>query len=236
MLAVDGLTVRYGGVLALFEVSLRIETGSISCLLGANGAGKSTLLNALMGMAGQQSGRVLFEGKPIQERPVEEIVASGMALVPEGRQLFGDLTVAENLRMGAYLRGGVTRDDYAEIFDLFPRLAERRDQLAKTLSGGEQQMVAIGRALMSRPRLLLLDEPSLGLAPILVREVMSLISKIHSRGVTVFLVEQNARQALQIASVAYVLEKGRLVASGPAEQIAKDPKITDAYLGGTKQS
>jgi branched-chain amino acid transport system ATP-binding protein len=231
MLAIEGLSVRYGGVSALRDVSFRIEAGTISCLLGSNGAGKTTLLNAVMGVADQQAGKLVWEGKPIERLPTEKIVSSGIALVPEGRQLFGDLTVGENLRMGAFLRRDVSPKDYDEIFDLFPRLAERRSQLAKTLSGGEQQMVAIGRALMSKPRLLLLDEPSLGLAPILVREVMRLITTIHARGVTVFVVEQNARQALAISSVAHVLEKGRLVASGLAADIANNPAVRTAYLG-----
>lgn len=232
MIAIEGLCVQYGGVRALADVSLEIKPGLISCLLGANGAGKSTLLHAIMGLVEAASGRVAFDGRSILGRSVEKIVSSGIALVPEGRQLFGDLTVIENLRMGAYLRRNVGEADYDEVFDIFPRLKERRNQLAKTLSGGEQQMVAIGRALMSGPRLLLLDEPSLGLAPILVREVMQLLSSIHARGITVFLVEQNARQALRIAKEAFVLEKGRLVAAGPADIVGRDPRVVAAYLGG----
>ncbi|MFZ5792138.1 MAG: ABC transporter ATP-binding protein [Pseudomonadota bacterium] len=231
MLHVDQLSARYGGISALVDVSLDVHEGTIACLLGANGAGKSTLLNAIMGRVPAVTGRVIFEGIDILGRPTEAIVAGGIALVPEGRQLFGDLTVEDNLYMGAYARGGPETDDLDEIYALFPRLRERRLQLAKTLSGGEQQMVAIGRALMSRPRLMLLDEPSLGLAPILVREVMRLVTTINRQGITILLVEQNARQALRIARDAFVLEKGRMVMSGPADELAEDPRITNAYLG-----
>ena len=231
MLHIENLNARYGGVTALTDVSLTIAQGSIACLLGANGAGKSTLLNALMGQVPDISGRIAFDGNSTLKQPTDRIVSAGMVLSPEGRQLFGDLTVEENLRLGAYLRRDEWRSDLDEVLSLFPRLAERRRQLAKTLSGGEQQMVAISRALMSRPKLLLLDEPSLGLAPIFVREVMRLIVTIHQRGTTIFLVEQNARQALRIATHAFVLEKGRLTTSGPAASLIDDPKITAAYLG-----
>ena len=233
MLSIERMTARYGGVVALADVSLTIERGSVACLLGANGAGKSTLLNALMGQVADVEGRISFDGRETLGLPTDQIVSAGMVLSPEGRQLFGDLTVEENLRIGAYLRRDDWSKDLVEILALFPRLAARRRQLAKTLSGGEQQMVAIGRALMSRPKLLLLDEPSLGLAPIFVREVMKLISTIHASGTTIFLVEQNARQALRIATQAFVLEKGRLTTAGPAATLIDDPKITAAYLGGS---
>jgi branched-chain amino acid transport system ATP-binding protein len=231
MLHIEQLSARYGGISALVDVSLDVRAGTIACLLGANGAGKSTLLNAIMGRVPTVTGKVAFEGADLLGRPTEAIVASGIALVPEGRQLFGDLTVEDNLRMGAYARRGAAEPDLDEIYALFARLKERRLQLAKTLSGGEQQMVAIGRALMSKPRLMLLDEPSLGLAPILVREVMRLVTTINRQGITILLVEQNARQALRIASDAFVLEKGRMVMSGPAAELANDPRITSAYLG-----
>lgn len=236
MLELRDLTVRYGAAIALRQVSLSVRAGSVVAILGANGAGKSTLLNAIIGSQVMRAeGSIRLDGTELRGRTTAQVVSSGVALVPEGRQLFGDLTVDENLRMGAYLR----RDKQAvaaeveAIRDLFPRLAERRHQRASTLSGGEQQMVAIGRALMSRPRLLLLDEPSLGLAPVLVSEIMRLIRRINERGVTVLLVEQNARQALSIAREAYVIETGRVVMSGPARQLASDPHVVSAYLGGS---
>ncbi|WP_137390981.1 ABC transporter ATP-binding protein [Rhodoligotrophos defluvii] len=231
MLRVEALGVRYGGVVALDDVTLEVRAGTIACLLGANGAGKSTLMKAILGLVPASTGSIQFEGHDVLSMPTEQRVGRGLALVPEGRQLFGDLTVEENIRMGAYLRRDGLDEDFAEVMALFPRLAERRRQFAKTLSGGEQQMVAIGRGLMSKPRLLLLDEPSLGLAPIFVREVMRLIDAIHRKGITVFLVEQNARQALSIAEDAFVLEKGRLVRAGPAAELVKDQTVAAAYLG-----
>ncbi|MCB1467349.1 MAG: ABC transporter ATP-binding protein [Rhizobiaceae bacterium] len=236
MLRIEALGVRYGGVVALDDVTLEVRAGTIACLLGANGAGKSTLMNAILGLVPASAGRIMFDGRDIRGLTTEQRVALGLALVPEGRQLFGDLTVEENICMGAYLRRGRLDDDVAEVMALFPRLAERRKQLAKTLSGGEQQMVAIGRGLMSKPRLLLLDEPSLGLAPIFVREVTRLIDAIHRKGITVFLVEQNARQALSIAEDAFVLEKGRLARAAPAAELVKDETVAAAYLGRSKTS
>lgn len=236
MLDCRGLSARYGGIEALAQVDLEVSAGEIVCLLGANGAGKSTLLGSLTSsIPAKVTGDARFEGRTLLGETTESIVRAGIALVPEGRQLFGELTVLENLRMGAYLRRGTSdiKADLETVYTLFPRLRERATQLAATLSGGEQQMVAIGRALMSRPKLLLLDEPSLGLAPLLVREIMQLIRRINESGVSVLLVEQNARQALRISNRAYLLEKGRVVGSGQASDLLNDPQIAAAYLGGS---
>jgi len=235
MLECAGLTAGYGGIQALAGIDLAVEEGEIVCLLGANGAGKSTLLGAITAsVPAKIGGAIRLQGREITGWGTEAIVRAGIALVPEGRQLFPELTVEENLRMGAYLRrdrDGIGRD-LQSMFELFSRLRERRAQIAATLSGGEQQMVAIGRALMSRPKLLLLDEPSLGLAPRLIKEIMALIRTINGKGTTVLLVEQNARQALQISHRGYVLEKGRIVGAGPANRLLSDPQIVNAYLGG----
>lgn len=236
MLNCRGLSARYGGIEALAQVDLDVSAGEIVCLLGANGAGKSTLLGSLTSsVPAKVMGDIRFEGRPLLGETTESIVRAGIALVPEGRQLFGELTVLENLRMGAYLRRDTSdiNADLQTVYSLFPRLRERTTQLAATLSGGEQQMVAIGRALMSRPKLLLLDEPSLGLAPLLVREIMHLIRRINESGVSVLLVEQNAKQALRISNRAYLIEKGRVVGSGQARDLLNDPKIAAAYLGGS---
>ncbi len=234
MLEIRNLTARYGNVTALKDVSLSVPEGSVIAILGANGAGKSTLLNSIIGgPAVRATGEIRLSSENILGNSTEEIVRSGIALVPEGRQMFAELTVDENLFMGAYLRRNreeVTQD-FRSVKELFPRLAERGRQRAATLSGGEQQMVAIGRALMSRPRLLLLDEPSLGLAPLLVGEIMRLVKRINEQGVTVLLVEQNARQALNIATEGYVIETGRVVLHGAARQLMADPHVTAAYLG-----
>ncbi len=236
MLECRGLEASYGGIQALSGVDLTVEQGEVVCLLGSNGAGKSTLLGALTAsVPATVGGSIRFMGTELLGAGTDAIVRAGIALVPEGRQLFGELTVVENLRMGAYLRrdrDGVAAD-LERVHGLFPRLRERSRQLAATLSGGEQQMVAIGRALMSRPRLLLLDEPSLGLAPLLVREIMQLVRRINESGVSVLLVEQNARQALRISKRAYLLEKGRIVGSGEAAGMLGDTQIVAAYLGGT---
>lgn len=233
MLEVSDLTARYGGIQALDRVGLRIEAGEIVALLGSNGAGKSSLLGCITASVPcSTSGSIRFEGQELHGLPTERIIESGIVLVPEGRQLFAELTVEENLTMGAYRRRRVGLDeDRASVYALFPRLQERRRQLAATLSGGEQQMVALGRALMARPRLMLLDEPSLGLAPVLVREIFRLIAAINASGVTILLVEQNARQALRIAHRGYVLEKGRISMSDKADILAKDPHVVAAYLG-----
>lgn len=234
MLEIRNLSAWYGGISALSNVSINVDEGHILSLLGSNGAGKSTLLTSVMGvMPGRATGSIKFNGEEILGRPTEEVVSMGIALCPEGRQLFAELTVEENLHMGAYLRrdkGGIAAD-LQRVFAFFPRLLERRKQLSSTLSGGEQQMVAIGRALMSSPKLLLLDEPTLGLSPLFVSEILKLVKKINQEGITVLLVEQNARQALRRSSWAYVLEKGRIQMSGPAQELATDPHVISAYLG-----
>ena len=233
MLRITNVSAHYGPLQALDSVSAIIPRGAIVSLLGANGAGKSTLLKALMGIVPRVSGSIRLDGMEIVGAPTERIVEAGMVLVPEGRQLFGDLTVDENLKMGAYLRKDKTAviEDLEMVRSLFPRLAERRKQLAGTLSGGEQQMLAIGRGCMARPKIMLLDEPSLGLAPVLVLEIMQLVRGIHKRGVTILLVEQNARQALRISDFAYVIERGRMVVSGAADELAQDRHVVAAYLG-----
>ena len=234
MLEVRGLSASYGAIAALSGVDLDVPEGAVVALLGANGAGKTTLMRAITGDARLKAeGSIRFRGTELLGSRTEATVRAGIALVPEGRKLFPELTVDENLAMGAYLRrdkAGIA-EDFEAVRALFPRLSERGGQVAATLSGGEQQMVAIGRGLMSRPKLLLLDEPSLGLSPVLVEEIIAMIARIRERGVTILLVEQNARQALSVSTHAYVLEKGRVVASGSAREIACDPKVLDAYLG-----
>jgi branched-chain amino acid transport system ATP-binding protein len=234
MLEIAGLSAKYGSIAALVDVTLSVERGQIVSLLGSNGAGKSTLLGCITNSVPcRMSGSIKFEGAEILGLSTEAIIARGLVLVPEGRQLFPELTVEENLRMGAYGfdRGRKWRSDLQFVYNLFPSLMERRRQAAATLSGGEQQMVAIGRALMARPRIVLLDEPSLGLAPMLVTEIFNWIHEINRRGATVLLVEQNARQALRIANWSYVLEKGRVTLSGEAERLMEDPQVVEAYLG-----
>lgn len=234
MLEIFDLTARYGAVTALGGVSLSLARGKVVSLLGSNGAGKSTLLGCVTNsVPARMSGSIKLDGVEISRLSTDAIIGQGLVLVPEGRQLFAELTVEENLRMGAYAvdRGRNWRSNLGRVYKLFPRLAERRQQPAATLSGGEQQMVAIGRAMMARPRIMLLDEPSLGLAPMLVREIFRLIEEINRQGVTIFLVEQNARQALRIADHAYIMEKGRITASGPAERLIEDRHVVAAYLG-----
>jgi branched-chain amino acid transport system ATP-binding protein len=233
-LAVEGLDVYYGAVHALKGVSLHVEAGEIVTLIGANGAGKTTLLRTISGLVPSRAGKILFEGKDISKVPAHEIVALGVSQSPEGRMVFANLSVEDNLELGAYRRkdrDGI-RSDRDQVFHLFPRLLERRKQLSGTLSGGEQQMLAIGRALMSRPRVLLLDEPSLGIAPILVRDIFKNIVEINRRGTTVLLVEQNAHMALSIASRGYVLETGRVVLEDAAAKLAANDEVRAAYLGG----
>ena len=234
MLEIRGLSASYGAIAALSGVDLSVPEGAVVALLGANGAGKTTLMRAITGDARlKTTGSIRFRETEIIGSRTEATVRAGIALVPEGRKLFPELTVDENVAMGAYLRrdkAGIV-EDLDTVRVLFPRLSERGGQLAATLSGGEQQMVAIGRGLMSRPKLLLLDEPSLGLAPVLVEEIIAMIGRIAARGVTILLVEQNARQALTVSTHAHVLEKGRIVASGLAAEIASDPKVFDAYFG-----
>ena len=233
-LVVDALDVYYGAVHALKGVSLRVEPGEIVTLIGANGAGKTTLLRTISGIVPARSGTVNFEGKVITKLPAHEIVGLGVSQSPEGRMVFANLSVADNLELGAYRRrdrDGI-KQDHEKVFHLFPRLLERRKQLSGTLSGGEQQMLAMGRALMSRPRLLLLDEPSLGIAPLLVRDIFRTIGEINRAGTTVLLVEQNAHMALGIAQRGYVLETGRVVLEDTAAKLAANDEVRAAYLGG----
>lgn len=240
MLEIKDLFVRYGGIQAVQGVSMSIPHGSIITLIGANGAGKSSIIRSIAGLNRQISGEILFQ-RHLGEEPVslmglkpEDMVRRGIALSPEGRRILPHLTVEENLRLGAYSRKDINEivADMAWVYDLFPRLKERSWQKGGTLSGGEQQMLAVGRALMSRPDLLMLDEPSLGLAPLLVKEIFSIIKKINEDGKTVLLVEQNAYAALSLANYAYILEVGRVVLSGTGEELLADPKVKDAYLGG----
>ena len=232
ILEVRDLEVNYGAVRALRGISLRLDRGEIVTLIGANGAGKSTTLRAIMGLVPAASGAVLYRGEPLAGRPTFRVVRDRMTLVPEGRAVFANLTVRENLELGAYARrdDGIAAD-LDRVFGSFPRLKERVRQRAGTLSGGEQQMLAIGRALMSRPEVLLLDEPSLGLAPLLVHTIFESIENINREGASVLLVEQNANAALKHSHRAYVLETGSVTLSGPSEQIATDPRVKEAYLG-----
>jgi branched-chain amino acid transport system ATP-binding protein len=231
ILALDRLSVAYGKVEAVRGVCLGVPPGSIVTVIGANGAGKTTLLNAVMGLL-PASGSVTFSGTVLDDRAIEERVAMGLALVPERRELFGSMTVEDNLVLGGFLTPAAGRAPaLAQVFTRFPRLKERRRQLAGTLSGGERQMLAMGRALMGRPRLLMLDEPSLGLAPLIVRDIFEIIVGLRRTGVSILLVEQNARAALQVADHAYVMELGEITAEGPAAQLAADPRIVESYLG-----
>jgi branched-chain amino acid transport system ATP-binding protein len=234
MLAVQDLNVFYGAIHALKGISFHLEQGEIVTLIGANGAGKSTTLNALSGILPSQSGKVIFEGADITRMPAPEIVRMGIVQVPEGRKIFATLTVMENLEIGAYTQRDKTQiqDDIEYTMQLFPRLKERRSQLGGTLSGGEQQMLAIARGLMARPRLLLLDEPSMGLAPILVEQIFEIISDINNRGVSILLVEQNAQMALSIADRGYVMVTGIVSMQGNAHDLLEDPQVIEAYLGG----
>ncbi len=234
MLEIRGLRVAYGGIAAVKGIDLDVGRGELVCLIGANGAGKTTTLKAIAGAVAPAGGTVRLEGRDVTGVPAHELVRRGLALVPEGRGVFARLTVAENLRMGAYCRGDDGVDaDLDRVYALFPRLRERRAQVAGTLSGGEQQMLAIGRAMMSRPKLMLLDEPSMGLAPMAAQSVFGTIAEIATGGVTVLLVEQNARAALELARRAYVMESGAVVLSGEAAALLSDPKVRAAYLGET---
>jgi branched-chain amino acid transport system ATP-binding protein len=235
LLRIENLLVRYGKATVLADLNLVVREGTVVAIVGPNGAGKSTLLNALVG-AIACAGNVQFDGQRLRSLDLEQRVAAGIALVPESRALFGDLSVLDNLLLGAYRFIGRrasprSEDAIARVFDLFPRLNERRSQMAGTLSGGERQMLALGRALMMRPRLLLLDEPSIGLAPRVTADVLGSIARLRTAGVTIVLVEQNARAALAIADEGHVLETGRLVLSGPASKLAQDPRIIETYLG-----
>jgi branched-chain amino acid transport system ATP-binding protein len=232
-LLIDHVYTAYDKADVLEGVSLDVAPGRITCLLGANGAGKTTLIRSILGLTPPRAGRIRFGEKDITRLPTHKIIAEGIACIPEGRKVFPKLTVEENLRIGAYQESSnaVTRERIAEVFAMFPRLAERRSQLAGTMSGGEQAMVSIGRGLMRAPKLLLIDEPSLGLAPILVKENFNMVRRIHERGITVFLVEQNVHQTLAIAHYGYVLAKGRVVAAGTPEMLASHSEVREAYFG-----
>jgi branched-chain amino acid transport system ATP-binding protein len=234
VLEVKDLTVSYGKVEALTNASITVGEGQIVTVIGPNGAGKTTMLSAIMGVLGSK-GRVAFDGTLEVVPEVERMVARGMNLVPEKRELFGEMSVEDNLVLGAFQRYRMGKRDHGqtleEVYALFPRLKERRDQYAGTMSGGERQMLAVGRALMAKPKLLMLDEPSLGLAPLIVREIFRIIGELRRRGVSILLVEQNARAALQVADYAYVLETGQVAMQGPAHTLADDPRVIEAYLG-----
>lgn len=234
LLELKNIVAGYGNIMALKGISLAVPEGKIVSLIGANGAGKSTTMRTIMGLIKAREGEVLFQGVPLKESKPYDIVHQGISLVPEGRQILQNMSVEENLYLGAYQRkdkAGIA-DDLKKVYARFPRLEERKKQFGGTLSGGEQQMLAIGRAVMARPKLLLLDEPSMGLAPIVVQEIFDVIKDINRNGTTILLVEQNAKKALQIADYAYVMETGKIVFHGDAAEIAANPQVTEAYLGG----
>ena len=233
LLELRDLDVAYGGIRAVRGLSLIVNRGELVCLIGANGAGKSTTLRAICGLVPHAAGDILYDGRSIAGVPSYMLVREGLVMVPEGRGIFGQLTIEENLAMGAYSRRDVDqiRQDTEHVLEIFPRLRERLKQSAGTLSGGEQQMLAMGRAMISRPRLLLLDEPSMGLAPIMVDKIFEVIETISREGVTILLIEQNARLALEASSRGYVMESGRLILEGPSQQLLDDPKVRAAYLG-----
>lgn len=233
MLKLHNVNTHYGPIQALHDVSLEVKSGEIVTLIGANGAGKTTLMMSICGDPRASSGEILFDGQDISKLPTPQIMRQGLAVVPEGRRVFSGLTVQENLHMGAYFRNN---DEYKEmlehVLELFPRLRERISQRAGTMSGGEQQMLAIGRAMMSRPRMILLDEPSLGLAPIIIQQIFDIIQKLRDEGVTIFLVEQNANQALRIADRGYVMEHGRVIMEDSGDALLVNEDVRKAYLGG----
>jgi branched-chain amino acid transport system ATP-binding protein len=231
LLQLENVDTYYGQIHILQGVSLEVNEGELVCLLGGNASGKSTTLKTIIGMVRPRRGAVEFAGEEVSGRPTSYRIGRGMAIVPENRRLFGPMSVKENLEMGAYLHGGGTKEDFERVYSLFPLLYERRRQLAGTLSGGEQQMAAMGRALMSRPKLLLMDEPSMGLAPILVERNFEIIKEVHESGVAILVVEQNANVSLSIADRGYVLQTGRIVLSGAASSLIKDEDLRKAYLG-----
>jgi branched-chain amino acid transport system ATP-binding protein len=232
LLELKDIHVHYGKIAAIKGISLEVEDGEIVSLIGANGAGKTTTLKTISGLRPLTSGQVLFNGQDISKMPGHKRVIAGIGQSPEGRGVFPGMTVQENLLMGAYTRKDPLDADLAEVYELFPRLAERKNQFGGTMSGGEQQMIAIGRALMTKPKVLLLDEPSMGLAPMLIAQIFQIIKEINKRGTTVLLVEQNAQQALKLSDRAYVLETGRVVKSAPGPELLDDPQVRAAYLGG----
>ena len=231
ILSIHDLKVNYGGIEAVKGISFNVPKGDIVTLIGANGAGKSSTLRAIVGLVKPKGGTIEFEGENIAGKDTTNIVAKGITLVPEGRRIFPDLTVYENLRVGAYMRNDDITPDINWVYELFPRLKERSWQPGGTLSGGEQQMLAVGRALMSRPKLMMMDEPSLGLAPLIVRDIFSIIKEINKRGVTILLIEQNANMALSTAHTGYVLETGRITLSGPGKELLANEAVKAAYLG-----
>ena len=238
LLKVTDLVVSYGGIEALKGISFEVEEGQIVTLIGANGAGKSTTLRTISGLVQPKSGRIYFEGRDITDYNTQKIVETGIAMVPEGRRVFANLTVLENLRVGAYLRQDkeVIEEDINYVYDLFPRLKERSWQLAGTLSGGEQQMLAVGRAVMTRPKLIMMDEPSLGLAPLVVKDIFKIIRTLKETGMTVLLIEQNANAALHACDYAYVMETGRITTSGTGDELLASETIQEAYLGKTSKN
>jgi len=231
MLKIKDLNITYGGINAVRDVSFEVEQGSIITLVGANGAGKSSILRSIAGVVTPKSGTIEFCGEDITGKSAEQVVKKGITLVPEGRRIFPDLTVLENIRIGAYLRKDSLDEDIKWVYDLFPRLKERSWQMAGTLSGGEQQMLAVARALMSRPKLMMMDEPSLGLAPLIVRDIFSIIKEINKNGVTILLIEQNANMALKTADRGYVLETGRVKIEGTGAELLANEEVKKAYLG-----
>ena len=233
LLELKELQVAYGGIQAVKGIDMHVDQGELVCLIGANGAGKTTTLKGITGLQPIKSGKIHYAGEDITGKPAFQLVRKGLSMVPEGRGVFGALTIEENLAMGAYARDdrAAIKDDIERVFDLFPRLKERRKQTAGTLSGGEQQMLAMGRALMSRPKLLLLDEPSMGLAPLMVQKVFETVMAVSKEGVTILLIEQNAKLALEVSSRGYVMESGEITLQGKAKQLLSDPKVRAAYLG-----
>ena len=237
MLKVENLVVSYGGIEALKGISLNVPDGKIITLIGANGAGKSTLLRTIIGLVKPESGKISYNEKEITALNSQKLVTTGITLVPEGRRVFSNLTVLENLKIGAYMRNDKAEieKDIEWIYGMFPRLQERNWQLAGTLSGGEQQMLAVGRALMCRPKLIMMDEPSLGLAPLVIKDIFRIIQEINAKGMTILLIEQNANMALKIADWAYVLETGRITMEGTGKELLENPQIREAYLGKKKK-
>ena len=233
LLKVMDLRVSYGGIEALKGISFEVEKGDIVTLIGANGAGKSTTLRAISGLVPISSGTITYDGNVISGQQPQQIVAEGLCMVPEGRRVFPNLTVLENLKIGAYLRKDDITADLEHVYQLFPRIRERSWQLAGTLSGGEQQMLAVGRALMMRPKILMMDEPSLGLAPLVIKSIFDIIRTLHKEGITILLVEQNANAALRCADKGYVLETGRITMTGTGQQLLNDQRVKDAYLGAS---
>ncbi len=236
MLKIENLVVNYGGIEAVKGISIDVPYGSIITLVGANGAGKSTTLRAIAGLVKAKSGSITLDGEELTGASTTDIVSKGITMVPEGRRVFPDLTVLENLKIGAYLRNDDLKSDIEHVYDLFPRLRERSWQAAGTLSGGEQQMLAVGRALMSRPKIIMMDEPSLGLAPIIVQGIFDIIREIHKQGTTVLLIEQNANMALKVADYGYVMETGRISLKGTGDELLANDQVKELYLGRSKRT